>query len=129
MVFQRGHNRGEYELALPDLRAYYAIIRRSSDTPFPVEPVARLELEWWIIHRERAAHLSTDLEASLAALQAAIFQRAEDLFQRHARDRTAAMSLCDAAQVSGGGSEEDWNHIAGLLDSSWVSLQQAVARP
>ena len=128
LVFQRGHNRGEYQRALPDLRAYYAIIRRSSDTPFSVDQVAALELEWWIIHRERAAHHPGDLEASLAALQAAIFQRNESLFQPHARDRAAAMDLCDTAQAAGGGSEQDWGRIARLLDSSWVSLQQTVAR-
>jgi hypothetical protein len=67
VVFQRGHNRAEYEMALPDLVDYYAIIRRSSDVGFPVRTAARLELEWWIVHRERASHASGDLEQSLAA--------------------------------------------------------------
>jgi hypothetical protein len=61
VVFQRGHDRGEYERALPDLKRYYSIVRRGSDAPFDrgsdapfdVEKSAQLELEWWIVHRER----------------------------------------------------------------------------
>jgi hypothetical protein len=56
VVFQGGHERAEYERALPDLVAYYGLIRRGSDVPFDVEKTARLELEWWIVHRERAQH-------------------------------------------------------------------------
>jgi len=128
VVFQRGHNRAEYELALPDLRDYYALIRRSSDTPFSVETAARLELEWWIVHRERASQAPRALEQRLAALQAAIFGRPESLFVEHARLRAAAMLLRDAAQDKGGVSEQDWRTIGDLLDASWVSLQQAVRR-
>ena len=126
VVFQRGHNRGEYELALPDLADYYSLIRRSSDIPFSVETAARLELEWWIVHRERAAHPPDDLEQSLAALQAAIYRRPERLFQDHARARAKAMLLRDDAQAKGGVSEEDWKAIGNFLDASWVSLENAV---
>lgn len=127
VVFQRGHNRAEYELALGDLEDYYSIIRRSSETPFNVDSVARLELEWWIVHRERAQHPPADLERSLAALQSAIYQRPEGLFAEHARTRAEAMLLRDAAAEKGGVSEEEWNKIGSLLDTSWTSLQSAVA--
>jgi len=126
VVFQRGHNRREYELALPDLADYYSLIRRSSDTPFPVENAARLELAWWIVHRERAMHSAEELEQSLAALQAAIYQRPERLFQDHAMARARAMLLRDDAQAKGGVSEQDWTAIGNLLDTSWVSLENAV---
>jgi len=128
VVFQRGHNRAEYDLALGDLVSYYSIIRRSSDIPFPVEETARLELEWWIVHRERARQTPGDLERSLASLQAAIYQRPESLFQEHAKARADAMLLRDAAAESGAISEQDWKRIGGLLDRSWVSLQAAVTR-
>jgi len=128
VVFQRGHNRAGYELALPDLRDYYTIIRRSSDRPFSVDTVARLELEWWIVHRERARHAPQDLERSLAALQAAIFQRPEALFREHAKSRAVAMSLCDAVQAGGHATEQDWGRIEALLDSSWTSLHEAVVQ-
>ncbi len=126
VVFQRGHNRREYERALPGLADYYSLIRRSGDIQFSVENAARLELEWWIVHRERAMHPPADLEQSLAALQAAIYQRPERLFQDHARARARAMLLRDDAQARGGVSEEDWKAIGRLLDSSWVSLENAV---
>jgi hypothetical protein len=128
VVFQRGHNRAEYELALPSLVRFYSMIRRDSDVAFPVEQAARLELEWWIIHRERAQHPPGDLERSLAALQAAIYQRPETIFAVHARARAEAMLLRDAGAEAGGVSDQDWNRIDGLLETSWVSLQTAVSQ-
>src|SRR5262249_55666276 len=52
-VFKDGKNRADYERALPDLIAYYQAIRKISQTPFDVDRAAVLELEWWIVHRER----------------------------------------------------------------------------
>ena len=52
-VFKDGRNRADYEKALPDLRSFYSEIRRVSDVSFDVERASQLELEWWIIHRER----------------------------------------------------------------------------
>ena len=52
-IFKESHGRADYERALPDLLAYYAAIRKVSTTPFDVQRTARLELEWWIVHRER----------------------------------------------------------------------------
>ena len=126
VVFQRGHNRAEYELALPNLVSFYSIIRRHSDVPFDVAKTARLELEWWIVHRQRADHPPADLEHALAALQAEIYQRPESLFAIHAKTRADAMLIRDRGAESGGVTAADWARIAGLLDTSWVSLQQAV---
>src|SRR5438105_5087960 len=53
VVFQRGHSRPDYMLALPDLVSFYGSIQQHSTTPFDVDKVAGLELEWWIMHRER----------------------------------------------------------------------------
>jgi hypothetical protein len=128
-VFQRGHNRAEYEKALPDLVEYYAIIRRSSDVAFSKETAARLELEWWIVHRERASHAPGDLEQSLATLQTAIYQRPENQFREHAKARAQAMLLRDVAAERGSVSGQQSNQIATLLDDSWVSLQRAVVNP
>jgi hypothetical protein len=66
------------------------------------------------------------LEQSLAALQAAIYQRPEHLFQDHASARARAMLLRDEAQAKGGVSTQDWKAIGNLLDASWVSLENAV---
>jgi hypothetical protein len=118
VVFQAGHARQDYERALPDLVRYYSLIRRASATPFDVERVGRLELDWWIVHRERDRRPAGDLDHALAELQSAIYSRPDAAFAEHARRRAEAMLLRDA-----GG---DWSRIAELLDNSWVSLHTAV---
>jgi hypothetical protein len=118
VVFQRGRERPEYMQALPHLLDYYGLIHRTSLTPFDVRRVAELELEWWIVHRQRDRHKPGDLERALAELQAAVYQRPAENFRRHARLRAEAMVLRD-----GGG---DWARIADLLDRSWVALYDAV---
>ncbi len=127
-IFQDGHNRAEYERALPDLVSYYSLIREASDESFPVGQTARLELEWWIIHRERAQHPRGDLDHSLAALQAELYHQPEELFAEHARDRAEAMLLRDIRQESGAVTDRDWSRIAQLLDASWSSLYSVVSR-
>jgi hypothetical protein len=119
-IFQRGKDRPDYLRALPGLADYYALIGRFSATPFNVDRVSELELEWWIVHRERDRHPPGDLERALAELQAAIYSRPAAEFARHARLRAEAMLLRD----SGG----DWDRIADLLDRSWVSLHDVVNR-
>ena len=126
VVFQRGHQRSDYELALPDLRSFYTIIRKGSQTDFPVEDAARLELEWWIVHRERAQHPPGDLEKSLADLQALIYRQPADRFQQHAQARADAMRIRDTRAESGGVTGADWAQIATLLDRSWTSLKTSV---
>jgi hypothetical protein len=61
-VFKKGKQRADYEKALPDLIKFYQSIRKMSDIPFDPERAARLELEWWIIHRERAKHAPGELD-------------------------------------------------------------------
>src|SRR6266571_4201642 len=73
-VFKEGKQRSDYEKALPDLIKFYSAVRKMSDIPFDVDRVARLELEWWIIHRQRAEHQPGDLDKALAELQAEIYQ-------------------------------------------------------
>ena len=128
-IFQEGHNRAEYERALPDLVSYYSLIRQASEEDFPVDETARLELEWWIVHRERAHHPQSDLEHSLALLQATLFHQPQSYFFDHAQARAEAMLLRDTRQESGGVSERDWARIGRLLDTSWTSLQKTVSAP
>jgi hypothetical protein len=64
---------------------------------------------------------------ALAALQAEIYQRPASLFATHAKARADAMLIHDERAAAGRVSAEDWAHIGALLDTSWVSLQQAVA--
>lgn len=129
VIFQRGRFRGDYRRALPDLDSYYVLIRRSSTIAFDPGSAASLELEWWIVHRERARHTPADLERALAQLQSEIYRLPEARFTEHAHARAEAMLLRDARAESGSLSEADWQRIAALLDISWTSLRYAVGAP
>jgi hypothetical protein len=125
-VFKRGKQRSDYEKALPDLVKFYQSILQISDTPFDVNRVAQLELEWWIIHRERAKQEPGNLEKSLADLQSAIYGVPVDRLLEHGRKRAEAMTIRDTKAESGGVSEDDWRRIDVLLHESWHSLLEAV---
>jgi hypothetical protein len=128
IVFQAGRSHADYVHAMPDLERYYALIRSSSATPFDAHRAASLELDWWIIHRERSHHQADDLYRALAQLQSEIYQSPEQQFDEHARTRGEAMLLRDAGAEKGSTSDADWQRIAKLLDQSWTSLRMAVAR-
>lgn len=125
-VFKEGKQRADYEKALPNLRNFYSDIRAQSDIAFDVERAAKLELEWWIIHRQRAQHKEGDLARSLAELQAELFQLPIERFTEHARLRAEAMTIRDDKAEAGGVREADWQRIDELLHQSWQSLWKAV---
>lgn len=125
-TFKQGKQRSDYEKALPDLVKFYTAIRKMSDIPFDVDRVARLELEWWIIHRERVHHPPGDLEKALAELQAEIYRVPVDRLIEHGRLRAEAMTIRDTKAEGGGVKEEDWTRINELLRQSWQSLAKAV---
>src|SRR5919199_1566693 len=100
-VFKDGHSRADYERA------------------------ARLELEWWIVHRERRQHQPGDLARALADSAAEIYQVPAARLAEHARLRAEAMTIRDSTAAAGGVSEADWARIDQLLHQSWRSLHQA----
>jgi hypothetical protein len=125
-VFKDGHERSDYEKALPDLIKFYSAVRRMSDMPFDVDRAARLELVWWSIHRQRAQHAPGDLDRALAELQAEIYRVPVDRLMEHARLRAEAMTIRDTKAEAGGVTEADWARINELLKESWRSLAKAV---
>jgi len=125
-VFKQGKARADYEKALPDLLKFYREIRKLSDIPFDAERAARLELEWWIIHRQRAQHAAGDLDKALAELQAEIYQVPVERVMEHGRLRAEAMTIRDTKAESGGVTEADWVRINELLKESWRSLARVV---
>ena len=127
-VFKGGHNRQEYEKALPYLLSFYASLRKVSDIPFDVDRAARLELEWWIIHRQRDTHAPGDLARALADLQAELYKMPSERFAEHARLRADAMTIRDTKAEAGGVTEADWAKIDDLLHASWRSLHDEVNR-
>lgn len=125
-VFKGGHSRADYEKALPNLITYYSAIHKVSDIDFDVEQAARLELEWWIVHRERKQHAPGDLDLALAKLPAEIYHLPVEQLMEHARLRAEAMTIRDDHAEAGGVSEADWKRIEELLIASWRSLFEAV---
>jgi len=125
-VFKAGKQRSDYEKALPNLIAFYGALREMSDIPFDVDRAAHLELEWWIIHRERDRHPPGDLERALAELQAEIYHVPIEKVIEHGRLRAQAMGIRDTKAEHGRVTEEDWARIGELLRGSWRSLYNAV---
>jgi hypothetical protein len=128
-IFKDGQSRTDYERALPDLIRYYRAIEAISSTRFDSDRVASLELEWWIVHRQRDSHTFEQLALSLADLQAAIYVRPSEPFYEHGRLRAEAMLMRDEKAVSGGVAENDWTAINALLDQSWRELWNQVQPP
>jgi hypothetical protein len=125
-VFKGGHNRSEYERALPNLVSFYRSIRKVSDIPFDSDRAAHLELEWWIVHRERKNHKPGDLDLALAELAAELYRIPVERAMDHARLRAEAMTIRDNQAENGGVTDQDWARIDALLHESWRSLKQAI---
>jgi hypothetical protein len=124
-VFQVGRDRADYQRALPYLERYYDAILAVSQTPFDAAEAARLELEWWIVHREAAEADGSrhDLERALAALAAELYQVPAGRLGDHAGRRAEAMTIRDRrAREPGGVTEADWERIEDVLRRSWRSL-------
>jgi hypothetical protein len=125
-VFKEGKQRSDCEKALPDLIKFYSYLHNMSDIDFDVYKVAKLELEWWIVHRERAKHAPGDLDRALAELQSAIYNVPVEKLMEHGRLRAEAMTIRDTKAEQGGVTEADWARINELLRQSWRSLAVAV---
>jgi hypothetical protein len=128
-VFKEGHGRSDYEKALPNLMNFYRAIHQVGDVNFDIDRATKLELEWWIIHRERKQYGREALERALAELPAEIYQIPADRLMEHARLRAEAMLIRDDKAEAGGLSEADWKRIDELLHASWQSLWKAVNSP
>ena len=125
-VFKRGAARSDYERALPELERYFTDIHSISESPFDVDRAARTELEWWIVHRERARHAPGDLSRSLAVAAGALYQVDPLRLATYGDERALAMTIRDDRQAAGGVSEADWTAIDQHLRRSWGALRAAL---
>lgn len=125
-IFKEGKTRKDYEKALPNLVRFYQAIHDGADVDFDVQKAAKLELEWWIIHRQRYKYSLGDLNKSLAELPAEVYQVPADRLMEHARLRQEAMTIRDKRAEDGGLTAADWKKIEELLQASWQSLFNAV---
>lgn len=125
-VFKDGKSREDYEKSLPDLRKFYAEVRDVSSTEFSVEQAAKLELEWWIVHRQRKQHKPGDLSKALADGAAVFYGVSPAELKEYGDLRAEAMEIRDSTAEAGGVTEEDWQKIDELLHRSWNSLHAVV---
>lgn len=127
-VFKDGKQRTNYEKALPALESYFGAIRRTGNINFDVQTAAKLELEWWIVHREREHYGKESLDRACADAAAAVYQVAPDSTLEHGRLRADAMVIRDARAATGGVREEDWTQIDKLLQACYRSLRRVVTQ-
>lgn len=125
-VFKDGKTREDYEKALPDLEKFYSEIHDVSTTDFDARQAAKLELKWWIVHRQRKQYGEGDLANALANTAAEVYRMPAENFADHAGLRAEAMKIRDTNAESGRVSEVDWQRIDELLHRSWRSLHAAV---
>ena len=123
-VFKKGANREDYLQALPDLLRYYSHLHDISTTPFDVKQAADLELEWWIVHRQREKYQSGDLDRAVAEAAAEFYGVPSSRLMEYGRYRSDAMRIRDDKAKEGGVSEEDWAKMELLLRNSYRSLCQ-----
>ena len=126
-TFKDGKQRSDYEKALPALQTYFALIRNTGNIDFDAPRAAKLELEWWIVHRERANYPPGALGRACAEAAAAVYQVPVDSTLTHGQLRAQAMLIRDARAEAGGLTEADWANIASLLHQSYQALRRAVA--
>lgn len=125
-IFKDGHNRTDYERALPYLEKYYSLINNISTISFNIDSAAKTELEWWIIRRERDKHPPAEWENWLALTASVMYHLPPDSFKEYARLSVQAMLLRDEKGDSI--KEEDWQKINEILLQAWQSFDNALQK-
>ena len=126
-TFKQGQSRADYSKALPGLVAYYEAIQELTTERFNIDSVAHLELDWWIIHRQRERYSYADLATALDQTSAALYSQPRAAFVQYGQLRAEAMRLCDeAGRRSSGATETDWKRINQMLVRAWSTLHEAV---
>ncbi len=87
---KRGHE--NYDRILKNLTKYYGLLSKHSIQPFDYSEAARLELEWWDIHRYPKKYKKS-LEASLAEAVAVVYDVDSKALKDYAHYRAVAMML------------------------------------
>jgi hypothetical protein len=90
---ERGAAGGEAE---EYMRQFYALVRDPSGGQYDPERAAALELNWWVVHRNRAQYPDTTaLVDALAALSAEVYRLPVDAARPAAEHRALAMEASD----------------------------------
>lgn len=126
-LFKGEDTRSGYERALPWLLRYFMLLRRSGNIAFDVPQAARLELEWWIVHRAHRNHTEMELAHACGAAAAALYAVPPQKTLEHGLLRAQAMLLRDEREDAGTLDAATWASIESLLHQSYQSLYRAVS--
>ncbi|HVO74481.1 MAG TPA: hypothetical protein VMT35_10700 [Ignavibacteriaceae bacterium] len=126
LVFKEGKNRQNYELALPYLEKYFNGIKDIGRLSCRPEKVARLELEWWIVHRERLTYGKAALVKAIAEAAAALYSLNSESLTEYAQQRAEAMIIRDEQADKDGVDEKEWQEINIKLIRSYQALEKVM---
>jgi hypothetical protein len=116
-----------YPRVQKNLIKFYKVISNNCSQPFDYKKAAKLELEWWDIHRYPKKYKKS-LEQSLADAQAVIYHTESAGLKTYAHNRAVAMMLPNH-EGDRQDNPPDWKKVNDLLDKSWQSLYAAVNKP
>jgi hypothetical protein len=125
-VFKRGQSDTDYQRVLPELTSYYGSIQDLTVETFTVSDMAREELNWWIVHRQRDRYSYAQLGHALDTTAAVLYRQPAASFTRYGQLRAEAMRLCDEA--GRGATESDWQRIERVLNQAWSELHRVVSQ-
>ena len=116
------------------MRRFYELVVRSHAEPFDTAEAARLEVEWWRIHRESQRNLPTradpELVEALTTLYAHIYRVEPDTVRLAATERAEAMAISDRWVADGCDPASAALHTErAALVRSYAALLAAVHNP
>jgi hypothetical protein len=116
-------------LAEEYMRRFYAYVKEPTGGRYDVDRAAKLEVEWWAVHRNRNQYPDhSALAQALADTYAEVYQLPADKLLPAGEARAAAMDLSDQWNREGKDpSSPLLSQIADLLVQSYRSLSEAVA--
>ena len=100
--------------------------QRIGNINFDIEKATLLEVEWWIVHRQRDKFSGEELGRACANAAAEVYRVSPAAALEHGRLRAGAMTICDTKAKEGGVLEEDWQKIEVLLKRCSQSLHAAL---
>jgi hypothetical protein len=118
-------------LAEEYMRRFYAYVREPVSGTYDVNNAAKLEVQWWAVHRNRDQYPDhSALAQALADTYAEVYQLPADKLLPAGGARAAAMDLSDQWNREGKDpSSPLLEQIATLLVQSYRSLSEAVGTP
>jgi len=105
---------------LRNLSKFYRLIARHSAEPFDYERVAKLELEWWDVHRKSYKN-NPKLERALAEAAAALYNVDAARLKEYAHYRAEAMIL-PRHEGDDSSNQTDWAKVTELTVKAWQVL-------